>query len=170
VLVAPVRRSAIVAGKIAGSTVLAVGQAAIVLALAPLIGISLSFGIYAAAVGMLTLIALALSALGFLIAWRMDSTQGFHAVMTAFLMPMWFLSGAFFPATGLPLWLKTIVVLNPLTYGLAGLRRILYWSEPSVVGDVPAFGVSLLVTVVFAVVMIALSARSCTDTREAVAP
>ncbi len=51
----------------------------------------------AAIVLLLALISLALTALGFVIAWRMDSTQGFHAMMSVFLMPMWLLSGAFFP-------------------------------------------------------------------------
>ena len=70
-------------------------------------------------------VALALTALGFLLAWRMDSTQGFHAVMSVLLLPMWLLSGAFFPAEhGFLHW---IMLLNPLTYGVAGLRRLLYW-------------------------------------------
>ena len=69
-------------------------------------------------------ISIALTALGFLIAWRMDSTQGFHAIMSVFLLPMWLLSGAFFPMD-VGGWLGWIVRLNPLTYGVAGLRHYL---------------------------------------------
>lgn len=159
VLVAPVSRTSIVGGKILGTTILSVGQAAIVLAFAPLAGISLGPIEVVGALLLMVLIAIGLSGLGFAIAWRMDSTQGFHAIMMAFLMPMWFLSGAFFPSTGLPLWLKTLVTINPLTYGLAAVRRVLYWTRPGLVGDVPPLGISIGASVAFAVAMIALSTR-----------
>ena len=68
--------------------------------------------------------SIALTALGFLIAWRMDSTQGFHAIMSVFLLPMWLLSGAFFPMD-VGGWLGWIIRINPLTYGVAGLRHYL---------------------------------------------
>ena len=115
VLVAPVGRESIVCGKILGTTILAVGQATLVLALAPLTGIQLSLVEVVGSIGLLVIMAVGLAGLGFSIAWRMDSTQGFHAIMTAFLMPMWFLSGAFFPAAGLPTWLAALVMINPLT-------------------------------------------------------
>jgi ABC-2 type transport system permease protein len=79
--------------------------------------------------------------------------------MMSFLMPMWFLSGAFFPSAGLPLWLKALVTINPLTYGLAAVRHVLYWNKPDLVGDVPALGLSVAATVAFAIAMIALSTR-----------
>jgi len=72
---------------------------------------------------------------------------------------MWFLSGAFFPSTGLPFWLKTLVTINPLTYGLAALRRVLYWTRPGLVGDAPPLGISVGASVAFAIAMIALSTR-----------
>ncbi len=82
----------------------------------------------------LVLLGFALTALGFLIAWPLDSTQGFHAIMSVVLMPMWLLSGAFFPA-GESGWLSWVIRANPLTYGVAGLRRLLYSSY-----DIPAAG------------------------------
>lgn len=100
VIAAPVRRSAIVLGKVMGSTTLAVVQALLFLTLAPLSGVPLTIGSVLAMTVVLTVVGLGLSALGFLIAWPMDSTQGFHAVMNLFLIPMWLLSGAFFPASG----------------------------------------------------------------------
>ena len=71
-----------------------------------------------------TLLGLTLTSLGYLIAWPMDSIHGFHAIMSVFLMPMWLLSGAFFPGDGSN-WLSWVIRLNPLTYGVAGLRRLM---------------------------------------------
>ncbi len=96
VLVAPVSRQAIVLGKVLGGTILAFGQGLIFLLLAPLVGLRLSVGGFLAASAMMFLIAFALTGLGFVIAWRMSSTQGFHAIMNLFLMPLWFLSGRSF--------------------------------------------------------------------------
>jgi ABC-type polysaccharide/polyol phosphate export permease len=158
-LVAPISRTSIVGGKILGTTILSVGQAALVLAFAPFAGISLGPLEVVGTLLLMVVIAVGLAGLGISIAWRMDSTQGFHAIMMSFLMPMWFLSGAFFPSAGLPLWLKTLVTINPLTYGLAAVRRVLYWSKPGLVGDVPALAPSIFATIAFAVAMIALSTR-----------
>lgn len=154
VLVAPISRLSLVLGKLCGGTALALLQAGLFLALAPLIGLPLSTGMFAALLGFLTLLAFTLTALGFLIAWPMDSTQGFHAIMSIFLMPMWLLSGAFFPAAGSG-WLSWIIRANPLTYGVAGLRRLLYWGHefPAAAG-LPPFEVCLLVTLAFGAVCI----------------
>src|SRR5688572_2734892 len=127
VLVAPVPRVAIVLGKVLGGTALAFGQGLVFLLLGPVAGVKFTAGGLVAAMGMMLVVSFALTALGFCIAWRMSSTQGFHAIMNLFLMPMWFLSGALFPPRDdmfAPLlW---VMRLNPLTYGLAGIRRALY--------------------------------------------
>jgi ABC-2 type transport system permease protein len=160
VLVAPVPRSAITLGKILGSTTLALGQALLFVLLAPAIGIPLGIGKLAALAAVLLAVAFGLSALGFLIAWEMDSTQGFHAVMNLLLMPMWLLSGAFFPAEGAPTWLRLIIAANPLTYGVAALRRVLYLEAGRVEG-IPPLGASLAITLGFAALMFAAtSARA----------
>lgn len=166
VLVAPIATESIVIGKLAGTTVLAVGQALLVFALAPLAGVALSLTSFLLALPILIVIGFALAGLGFTIAWNMDSTQGFHAVMTAFLMPMWFLSGAFFPATGTPSWLGWIIGLNPLTYGVAALRHILYLDHPELVSDLPALLPSLLVIIVFALVSLVAAVRSAKRTEQ----
>jgi ABC-2 type transport system permease protein len=75
--------------------------------------------------------------------------------MNLFLMPMWFLSGALFPAAGAWRGLQIVMMLNPLTYGLAALRRAMYWSESALASNLPSLGVSLLVSIVFAAVMFA---------------
>lgn len=155
VLVAPVSRMSVVLGKVLGGTVLAVGQAVIFLFLAPLIGIRLSPGGIALTLAVMVLVAFALTSLGLSIAWRMNSAQGFHAIMNLFLMPMWFLSGALFPPAGAWSGLRYVMLANPLTYGLSALRRALYVHEVAA-PDLPGLAVSLLVTVVFAGAMFGL--------------
>ena len=68
----------------------------------------------------------ALTALGFAIAWPMDSTQAFHAIINLFLIPLWLLSGALFPISGASMWLRVLMRINPLTYGVEALRQLLY--------------------------------------------
>lgn len=131
VLVAPVGPSALVLGKVLGGATIAWLQGTLYLMLAPLAGIPLTWAVAAGASGVLLALSIALTALGFGFAWRVDSTQGFHAVMNLVLMPMWLLSGAFFPVTGAPAWLEAIMRLNPLTYGMAALRRVLAAGEAS---------------------------------------
>lgn len=149
VLVAPVGRFALVLGKILGGTTLAVGQGLIFLLFAPLTGLTLSVPALLWLLVTMTLLAFALTGLGFVIAWRMSSTQGFHAIMNLFLIPLWLLSGAVFPDSGAPLVLGWVMRCNPVTYGVAVVRRGLYWQEPFSTQDWAA----LVVTAVFAVVM-----------------
>jgi len=66
-----------------------------------------------------------LTALGFLIAWPMDSTQGFHALINLFFVPLWFLSGALFPSAGAAEWIRTLMRFNPLSYGHEALQGLL---------------------------------------------
>lgn len=160
VLVAPVGRSAIVMGKILGSSTLAIGQSVLFLLLAPLVGISFTPASVMALFGVLVVVSLGLSALGFLVAWPMDSTQGFHAIMNLFLMPMWLLSGAFFPASGAAGWIKWLMVVNPLTYGVAAMRHALYLGQAQAPEGMPSLPVAMAVTMVFMAVMIALAARA----------
>ena len=151
VLVAPVPRSSIVLGQAVGCTALAVMQGVIFLLLAPLAGISLRVASFVWVTVVMGLVAFGLSSLGLLIAWRLDSTQGFHAIMNLILLPMWVLSGAFFPAAGLPIWVEWTMRLNPLTYGMAALRRCLYLGNPAAAGEVPGLALALAVTVAFCI-------------------
>ena len=131
VLVAPVPRWSIVLGKTLGGSILALGQALVFLVLALLTQLDLMPPLQLVAiVALLFLIAFSLTSLGMVMAWRMESTQGFHAIMNLLLMPMWLLSGAFFPvppasAAGGQWVLHWIMRLNPLTYSVAGLRELM---------------------------------------------
>ena len=159
VLAAPAPRLAIVFGKILGSTTLATAQAVIFLAMAPLAHVGVQLAMLPALTATLVLIAIGLSGLGFLIAWHLDSTQGFHAIMNLFLIPMWILSGALFPAYGAAGWVRWLMLINPLTYGVAALRTIFYGGTDPLPGD-PGLMLSLIVTIVFALAMLALGTLS----------
>ena len=151
VLVSPVSRSSIVLGQALGGTTLALVQGIIFLLLAPAAGVPLTVASVLWMVLVMFLVAFGLTSLGLVIAWRLESTQGFHAVMNLILLPMWVLSGAFFPATGVPGWLGWTMRLNPLTYGMAALRRCLYLGNPAAAGPVPHLTPALGIIVVFGV-------------------
>lgn len=163
VMVAPVQRLAIVLGKVLGSTTLAVGQALVFLAFGPLSGVGLSFQAVAAGMCVLILIAVGLSSLGFLLAWVMDSTQGFHAMMNLFLLPMWMLSGSLFPLSGAASWVGWLMRLNPLSYGLDLLRIALRAGDP--LAPSPSLWIPLTVTVTFALSITALASIVAGRTR-----
>ena len=126
VMVAPVPRSAIVLGKVLGGTTLAAIQGMIFLVFAPLAGVHLNpLQVLLVAVVVL-LVSFALTALGFAIAWPMDSTSAFHGIINLFLIPLWLLSGALFPLSGASVWIRALMYMNPLTYGVEALRDLLY--------------------------------------------
>ncbi len=152
VLVSPVWPMAIVLGKLLGGAILAFGQGLLFLLLAPIIGVHLGPVEFVSACAFMFVVGFALTGLGFCIAWRMSSTQGFHAILNLLLMPMWFLSGAIFPARGAMKW---VMGANPLTYGLAGLRQSLYLGTHG--SDLPSVAVCAVVTVLFAAVMFGLA-------------
>jgi len=149
VLVAPVPRSAIVLGKVLGGTTLAAIQGMIFLAFAPAIGVHFNLLQLAAIVLTIFLVSFSLTALGFAIAWPMDSTQAFHAIINLFLIPLWLLSGALFPLSGASGWLRIIMRANPLTYGVEALRGLLY---PAAQTSLPVAS-SIVVLLVFTLVM-----------------
>src|SRR5579875_1381952 len=116
VLVAPISPLVIVLGQCLGSTTLALLEGAVFLLLA-----------------VMAIIGMGLSGLGLTIAWRMESTQGFHAIMNLILIPSWLLSGAFFPVAGVPSWFRWIMQGNPLTYDMGLLRSALYMGSSKMV-------------------------------------
>jgi len=158
VLVAPVGRGAIVAGKVLGGATLAWLQGAVFLVLAPLAGLHLTLASGLAAAGVLALLSIALTAIGFAFAWKLDSVQGFHGVMNVVLLPMWLLSGAFFPLAGAPLWLSLLMRVNPLTYGVAALNDLLLQPAAAAraASGLPSPGVAVLVTLGLALVVYAV--------------
>jgi ABC-2 type transport system permease protein len=126
VLVAPVPRAAIVLGKVLGGTTLAAVQGLIFLIFAPFAGVHLNPVQVLQVAVVAFLVSFALTALGFAIAWPMDSSQAFHGIVNLFLIPLWLVSGALFPISGASGWIRIIMRLNPLTYGVEALRGLLY--------------------------------------------
>jgi ABC-2 type transport system permease protein len=124
VMVAPVSRMAVALGKVAGGSTVAMFQGLIVVLLAPVIGIKLTWDQLIVLVGLMLLLAAVMTSFGILIAARQHTMEGFQMIMQFLLMPMFFLSGAFFPLNGVPLWMEWLAIINPVTYGVDPLRQV----------------------------------------------
>ena len=160
VLAAPVPRSAIVLGQVTGGATLALLQGVLLLVATPLAGVPLTLEAALASVLVMGLIGFALTALGLLLAWRIESTQGFHSIMNLLLIPLWLLSGAVFPLKGAHPLIGLIMQVNPLTYGVAALRRTLYLGAPEAVANLPGLWLSVLVMIAFGGVCFLLAVRT----------
>jgi ABC-2 type transport system permease protein len=125
VLVAPIDRSAVAIGKALGGATQAMAQGLILLVLAPLIGVKLTVMSVVTLIPLVFVLAFALSAMGVAIASRMRSMQGFQMVMNFLVMPMFFLSGALFPLSGLPAWMTFLTRIDPAAYGIDPIRHVL---------------------------------------------
>lgn len=124
-MISPAPRWAVAGAKVAAGTVTATLQGLVVLLMLPLIGHGVTVAGVAAAAVVLACISGALIGLGLCLAWRVDSTQGFHGVMNTVLMPLWLLSGAVFPIATAAGWLAWIARLNPLTWCHEAMRHAL---------------------------------------------
>jgi ABC-2 type transport system permease protein len=125
-LVAPVRRSSIVVGKCLGGATVATFQGVILLALAGFVNVPYDPVLLLGLFGLQLLIAFTVSAFGVMVAVRIKQIQTFTTVMQVFVLPLFFLSGALYPVTGLPTWLEVLTRLNPLTYGVDAMRRLVF--------------------------------------------
>jgi ABC-2 type transport system permease protein len=154
VLVAPVSRSVIVLGKVLGGATLATAQGLIFLVFAPALGVHFTFASFGLTVLAIFLVAFSLTALGFIIAWPMDSTAGFHAVINLFLIPLWLLSGSLFPLAGASIWIRLLMRINPLTYGTEALRSLLF---PGSASTGLSLSANFAVLALFTLIMFGLS-------------
>ncbi len=125
VLVAPIDRSAVAIGKALGGATQAMVQGLILLVLSPIVGVKLTVVSVLLVIVFSFLLAFSLSALGVLIASRMKSMQGFQVVMNFLMMPIFFLSGSLFPLQGLPDWMTFLTRIDPASYGMDPLRRVM---------------------------------------------
>lgn len=125
-LVAPVSRLQIILGKTLGGATVASLQGIIVFVLTLLIGFRpQNYALLLPALILLFLIAVLFTSLGVAIASNLEDMQGFQLIMNFLVMPIFFLSGAIFPLQGLPKAIGLITKINPLTYGIDGLRGLL---------------------------------------------
>ncbi|MBA3605970.1 MAG: ABC transporter permease [Acidimicrobiia bacterium] len=125
-LVAPVRRGSILIGKSLGGATVATMQSMIILALAGTVGVPYDAGMIVVLIGELFLLSFALTTVGLVIAARVQQMQSMMGVMQMLLLPLSFLSGALYPLANLPAWLKTITLLNPITYAVHAIRSIVF--------------------------------------------
>lgn len=155
ILVAPVPRSGIVLGKIIGSGTIAVLNAFIVLIIVIAFGViplsTLTIFSLAETVFFMAMIAAIFVAIGLIIASYINNIEGFQVIINFLVMPLFFLSGAIFPLTSAPLWMKGVSYIDPLQYGVDGMRG-------AMVG-VHAFPIYIdaIVVIVVALALVAIS-------------
>jgi ABC-2 type transport system permease protein len=125
-MVAPVRRSSIIIGKCFGGATVAVFQGCIVLAIAWTVHVPYSLGLVLGVLALQLLLAFAITAFGLAVAVRIKQMQSFMGVMQMIIMPMYFISGAMFPAAGLPAWLTVLNRIDPLAYAVDPMRRLVF--------------------------------------------
>lgn len=158
VLVAPVSRPAIVLGKALGGSTVALLQSTLLLVLTPLVGLDLGIADLLRLWVVMLLMAFALTSMGLALASRMPSMEAFQMIMNFLIMPMWMLSGAFFPLRGVPAWMEALMRVNPLTYGVDALRGVMYAGTP--MGEalvIHSFGFDLAVVAAVALVAFVLA-------------
>src|SRR5579875_2545218 len=153
VMAAPVSRSSIVLGKVLGGATLAAIQGVVFLVFTPMIGVSVTWAGIGYSVLLIALISFELTAIGFAIAWPMDSPQAFHAIVNLILLPMWMLSGALFPVNDASGWLRWIMEANPLTYGVTGLQQALLGQTHAPL----SLSANVVLTAIFCAVCFAIS-------------
>jgi ABC-2 type transport system permease protein len=129
VMVAPVSRTSVALGKVAGGSTIALFQGLLILLFAPLLGIRMSLPQIVSLIGLMLLLGAVMTSLGILVAARQRTMEGFHVIMNFLLLPLFFLSGAFFPLQGVPLWMSILSRLDPVTYGVDPLRQVVLARE-----------------------------------------
>jgi len=167
-LVAPIDRSAIAIGKTLGGATQAMIQGLILLVLAPFVGVNLDPLVLLELVVLVFVLAFGLSAMGVALASGMRSMQGFQMVMNFLMMPMFFLSGALFPLVGLPGWMTVLTRLDPASYGIDPIRRVLLGSSGIPVDRFAltlfdrtlAIPVEAAIVIAFGLVMLGIAVRS----------
>lgn len=161
-LVAPVSRTALVLGKAAGGGTVAVAQGLVLLVAAPFVGVRLDPLELVAMVLLLLLMAFSLTAFGIVVASRMQKIESFQVLMTLVVQPMFFLSGAIFPLQGLPGWLTWATRLNPATYAVDPIRRVVLGDEGALTigGEVVPVLVEVAVVFVLGTAMMALAVHT----------
>ncbi|MFZ5898797.1 MAG: ABC transporter permease [Bacillota bacterium] len=167
VLVAPVPRSAIAVGKALGGSTTAVLQGTILLLLAPIAGLKISAAQIALLLSLMFLLAFAITSFGTLVAARTETMEGFHMIMNFLIMPLFMLSGTFFPISSAPAWMQPIMKIDPVAYGVDAFRNVLYaGSDTAARHFAVAFPLALDVAVLlgFATLMVALGMLAFTRT------
>ncbi|MDP3012428.1 MAG: ABC transporter permease [Candidatus Hydromicrobium sp.] len=125
VLVTPISRTSIVAGKLLGGSTIAMIQGTIILLFSPLLKIPITFVIFFKVIGIMFLVAMTIATLGIVLASVIKSMQAFQVITNFLLMPMFFLSGALFPLNNTVKWMNVVSKINPLSYGIDAMRTVI---------------------------------------------
>lgn len=125
-MVAPVRRSSIVIGKVLGGATVATMQGLVMIAIAPLVDVPYNLAMIAGVIVLLLILSFAISAFGVMVAARITQMQSFMGLMQMIVMPMFFISGALYPVNNLPAWLTLLNRLDPLTYAVDPMRKLVF--------------------------------------------
>ena len=125
IMVAPISRVSIFTGKMLGVSTDSMIQGMIVLMLGFVIGVHITFSMVIAVLPLMLLITLGVVCIGLTLASFMTSLESYGTIMTFVNLPMFLLSGALFPVNNLPSWLKAVVYINPLTYGVDAMRAVI---------------------------------------------
>ena len=165
ILVAPISRTAVALGRIAGGATIAMIQSSILLAIAPFIGLNLPFWVFIKLWFLMLLISFALTAFGVLIGSLVRTTEAHQVISYSLIAPMALLSGSYFPLKNLPLWMDLLVRVNPFTYAVDALRQTMLHFSQITVGvnffgkPVIFFGIfgDVLVVFVFGIIMTELA-------------
>ena len=125
-MVAPVRRGSLVLGKCLGGATVAGAQGLLVIAIGGLVNVPYTVPLVLGVFALQLLLAFTITAFGVMAAARMTQMQSFMALMQMVMMPMFFLAGALFPVAGLPAWLTVLNRVDPLTYAVDPMRRMVF--------------------------------------------
>jgi len=146
ILVSPADRFAVAAGKILGGSTVTMIQATLIFIFAPFVGISLSAPMLLRIWGIIFLGSILFTGLGTYVGSRLSSTEGFQMVMNFLIMPMFFMSGAFFPLKDIPNWMAVLVRINPFAYLTDSMRQVVFSSmglPDQIMNNLPDYGLGI---------------------------
>lgn len=143
ILVSPVSRVNIAIGKMLGASTVAFMQGVLMFILIPVLGVTYDWSNVLAVLPIMFLLSCTLASLGLLIASLLRSTQGFQLIVQVLVFPMVFLSGALFPVTNMPAWMDILVKVNPVTYGVDAMKKVMTGAGDLPVAAQDALGLNL---------------------------
>ncbi|WP_079475290.1 ABC transporter permease [Marinococcus halophilus] len=143
ILVSPVSRVNIAIGKMLGASTVAFMQGVLMFILIPVLGVTYEWSNVLAVLPIMFLLSCTLASLGLLIASLLRSTQGFQLIVQVLVFPMVFLSGALFPVTNMPAWMDILVKVNPVTYGVDAMKKVMTGAGDLPVAAQNALGLNL---------------------------
>ena len=171
VLVSPISRTSIALGKILGGATTAMIQASPIIILGPLIGVNLTFKMVVLLIPAMFMLSLVLSSIGVAVTSRMKSLDAGQYIFQFIAFPIIMLSGAIFPLHNLPIWLDILTKINPITYAVDILRRIVFTNlnlsvkviatlSPSINGQTIDVVYEIIIVFAFTLILIYLASRA----------